>query len=303
MGASNSGTRDRVAWKLVREQYGVIARDQLLALGFTPKAIRHRVERGRLHPIVRGVYAVGRPELSPEGRWMVAVLACGEGAVLSHRSAGALYGICEERDAIEVSVRVRREPAHTGLRVRVRPSLRDRDVGRRRRVPVTSPAQTLVDLASIQGPKTLERAVNEADKLDVIDPETLQGELTRFAGVPGVKPLRTLLDRDTFLLTDDELERRFLALALAAGLPVPITRTKVNGFTVDFYWPELKLVVETDGLRYHRTPAAQARDALRDQTHTAAGFTRLRFSHRQVAHEQEWVKGVLRDTIAQLARS
>jgi len=160
----------------------------------------------------------------------------------------------------------------------------------------------MLDLATELGPKSLERAVNEADKLDLVDPETLRRELDGRAGRAGVKPLRALLDRDTFLLTDEELERLFLSLVREMGLPLPRTREMVNGFEVDFFWPELKLVVETDGLRYHRTPSAQARDALRDQIHTAAGYTRLRFSHHQVRYEPAHVKRILGETVVRLSR-
>ncbi len=115
--------------------------------------------------------------------------------------------------------------------------------------------------------------VNEADKRDLVDPEALRIALDDYAGEPGVKPLRTLLDRLTFRLSDTELEVLFRPIAAQAGLPVPLTKEMVNGFEVDFYWPDLGLVVETDGWRYHRTPSAQTRDALRDQTHTASGLT------------------------------
>jgi very-short-patch-repair endonuclease len=292
-----SEARSERAWALARTQHGVIARRQLLALGFTHDGIKHRLRRGRLHRVLQGVYSVGRRELSPKGRWMAAVLACGDDACLSHRSAGALYGLCEERNGvIEVSVRGTTEPRRDGLKVRSRPSLPSQDVGTLDRIPITSPVRTLLDLATELGLKRLERAVNEADKLDVIDPETLRRSLETYAGQPGVKPLRALLDRDTFLLTDEELERLFLRLAREVGLSLPKTKEMVNGFEVDFYWPELRLIVETDGLRYHRTPSAQARDALRDQTHTAAGYARLRFSHHQVRYEAEWVRAVLRRT-------
>jgi very-short-patch-repair endonuclease len=102
-----------------------------------------------------------------------------------------------------------------------------------------------------------------------------------------------LLDLQTFTITDSELERRFLRLARAAGLPTPETQAWVNGFRVDFHWPRLGLVVETDGLRYHRTPAQQARDRLRDQAHTAAGLTALRFAGVQVRFEADQVQATL----------
>jgi hypothetical protein len=118
--------------------------------------------------------------------------------------------------------------------------------------------------------------------------------------VRGVRVLRRILDRHTFRLSDTELEVLFRPIAAVAGLPAPLTKHVVNGFEVDFYWPNLGLVIETDGWRYHRTPSAQSRDALRDQTHTAAGLTPLRFSHYQVAHEPQYVRRILIETAANL---
>jgi len=234
---------------------------------------------------------------------MGAVLACGPGAFLTHLSAGAHYGICEERPGrIEAGVRVAYPVGPPVLRVRRRPSLPSEEVGTLDRIPITSPVQTMIDLATKLGPKGLARAVNEADKRDVIDVETLRVELDARTGQPGVKVLRTLLDRDTFVLTEEELERLFLPLAREVGLPLPKTKEIVNGYEVDFFWPELRLVVETDGLRYHRTPLAQAKDARRDQTHTAAGYARLRFSHHQVKYESGHVKEILGATSARLSR-
>jgi Protein of unknown function (DUF559)/Transcriptional regulator, AbiEi antitoxin len=298
MRANASVTRSEIAWRRARAQHWVLTRRDLLALGFSPKAIRRRVESGRLHPIGPGIYAVGRPELTREGWWMAAVLACGRGAALSHRSAGALWGIARERPGrIEVSCTSRRECERPGVRVRSG-TLRPAEIVRHHRIPLTIPVRTMVDLATEAGPRLLERYVNEADKLDLADPEALRRELEGYRGVRGVRPLRNLLDRDTFVLTAEELERLFLPIAREVGLSLPQTGEMVNGFEVDFYWPERKLVVETDGLRYHRTPAAQARDALRDQAHTAAGFTRLRFTHHQVKHEPEHVRRILAETVA-----
>lgn len=143
--------------------------------------------------------------------------------------------------------------------------------------------------------------MNEADRLDLVDPEALRAGLERYRGRRGVARLRGLLDRRTFRLTDSELERFFLPLAAQAGLPVPLTREHLNGFRVDFFWPDLRLVVETDGLRHHRTPAQQARDRLRDQEHLAAGYTPLRFTHEQVRYEPEHVRATLRKVARRLA--
>lgn len=249
----------------------------------------------------RGVYAVGRPPQTREGWWMAATLACGPDAALSHRSAAALLRIAPEEEGwIDVSVRRRCELRRPGIRARGRPTLAAADIVVREGIPVTWVALTLVDVASELDDAPLERAVNEADKRDLIDPEELRIALEDYAGVPGVKQLRSLLDRHTFRRSDSELEVRFRRLAERAGLPPPRTKTRVNGFEVDFAWPELGLIVETDGLRYHRTPAAQARDNLRDQTHVAAGLTTLRFSHHQVTREPTHVEAVLRRTAARL---
>jgi very-short-patch-repair endonuclease len=156
-------------------------------------------------------------------------------------------------------------------------------------IPITSPIRTLIDLGTRLPARQLEAAVNEADKLDVVDPETLRAALEARPGLHGVARLRVILDHRTFVLTDSELERRFLRLARRAGLTRPKTGLHLNGFKVDFYWPKLGLIVETDGLRYHRTPTQQARDRKRDQAHTAAGLTTVRFTHAEVAFEPDHV--------------
>ena len=281
-------------WELTSCQHGVISVEQLNALGFSRRAIQHRIARGRLHPVMRGVYAVGRPDLDKRGRWMAAVLSCGPRAVLSHRSAAALWGMMPySAGQIEVTLcssGLRRRP---GVRVFRRPQLRRFEQTTHESVPVTTPTRTLVDLATRVDRGRLERAITEADRLDLVDPETLAGAMDEYRGVRGVIPLRELLDRRTFRLTDSELERRFLPLVDAAGLSRPLTRRQVNGFRVDFYWPDLGLIVETDGLRYHRTATQQGKDRLRDQTHTAAGMTALRFTHEQVRYEPGRVRKTL----------
>jgi very-short-patch-repair endonuclease len=288
---------------LVRQQHGVVGHDQLARLGFSEKAIRHRIAIGRLHRLRRGVYAVGRPEVSDKGRWMAAVLACGEGAALSHSSAAALWRIgAEQRGLVEVSLPSSSRRRRPGIRLHRRPSLNpERDLTREYGIPVTTPIQTLIDLSLRLDRPGIERMINEADKYNLTHPPQLRKALDARSGEPGVAQLRRILDRRTFRLTKEELERRFLPLARKAGLPVPLTGQFVNGFEVDFYWPDLALVVETDGLRYHRTPAEQARDRLRDQAHTAAGLAQLRFTHEQVRYEPEYVTRILAQTARRLA--
>ncbi|MET0306464.1 MAG: DUF559 domain-containing protein, partial [Solirubrobacterales bacterium] len=291
MSDARNDKRSRQAWELAGRQHGIVARRQLLALGFNAREIEHRVGRGRLHPAMRGVYAVGWPGLTQERRWMAAVLACGEGAMLSHRSAAALWGIgTEAKGRLDVSVKRRAELRRPGLCVRGRPALAAADILKQNGIPVTSPILTLIDLATELRPLGVERAVNEADKRDLVDPETLRLALNAYAGQPGVPALRTLLDRLTFRLSDSDLEILFRPISKAAGLPPPLSKQLVNGWEVDFFWPDLGLVVETDGLRYHRTASTQARDARRDRAHALAGMTPLRFTHYEVKYEPARVR-------------
>ena len=299
MGYQSDGWVPREVWALARRQSGVVSRTQLIGLGMTPRAIKHRLEAGRLHRVHRGVYAVGRPEITRAAALLAAVLAVGEGAVLSDQSAAELWGVRPPwRGPIHVSAPTKHTVPGVRMHERHYPV---KDLSLCRGIPVTTPARTLLDIAPFLTPMQLERAVNEADRLDLIGPERLRGSLDENKGFRGVARLRTLLDRHTFTLSDSNLELAFRPIARAAGLPEPLTQHSVNGFRVDFYWPHLGLVIETDGLRYHRTPAQQTRAHVRDQAHLAAGLTPLRFTHAQVAYDRPYVEATLRKVAARLS--
>jgi hypothetical protein len=281
----------RSVWKLARRQHGLVTRPQLLEIGFSEKAIRHRVSKGRLHRVWPDVYAVGRPELTNEGRWMAAVLTCGNGAVLSHDTAAALWGIRERRHVpIHVSVPSPRDPRRAGIRVHRRQEI---EATERHGIPVTGPTRTVLDLAPGLTERQLERLINEADKLDLVHPGELRQAAAAKGGVGGSR-VRTLLDKRTLLVTDSDLERRFIPIAERAGMSHPETRVHVNGHRVDFFFRPEGIVVETDGGRYHRTPSAQRRDRIRDHAHAVAGTRSIRFTHDQIAHEAAYVADVLR---------
>jgi predicted transcriptional regulator of viral defense system len=147
----------------------VIALFQLLALGYTADAARHRIATGRLHRVYRGVYAVGRRDLSPEGKWMAAVLACARDGVLSHESAAALWRIrTEYRGEIHDSVPVGTSHELPGIVAHRRTTIGGRDVTRRHNIPVTTPILTLIDLATRIPTGPLEAAIIEADKVDLV---------------------------------------------------------------------------------------------------------------------------------------
>lgn len=205
------------------------------------------------------------------------------GGALAHRQgvSGAGRGQCEA-SVRSSAAGIAGPPTSDSSRERCRPSQRHPVVPR-----------TLVDLATALDEIAIERAVNEADKRDLIDPETLRSALSRYEGEPGVRVLRKLLDKRTFRLSDSALEILFRPIAAEAGLPFPLSKQIVNGWEVDFYWPDLGLVVETDGLRYHRTASTQTRDARRDRAHALAGMTPLRFTHYEIKHEPAVVRAEL----------
>jgi putative AbiEi antitoxin of type IV toxin-antitoxin system len=241
--------RDRRIWALVKRQHGVISHRQLRDLGLGRSSIRWRVNSGRLHPVRRGVYAVGRPEMSPQGRWVAALLACGPGAVLSHSSAAALWGFGGElRGLIEVSLPPGRRSRRPGIRAHRRATLGAAEVTEHDGIPVTAPIRTLIDLATRLAPGLLERAVNEADKLERVRADILYASLDDHGGEPGVGRLRRLLDPVHFRLSDSELERAMRPVAKRAGLPVPETKAWVNEYEVDF------LARARDSGRGRRTP-------------------------------------------------
>jgi very-short-patch-repair endonuclease len=289
------------AWALARRQHWVIMRRQLIALGFTARAIEHRLADGRLHRVHAGVYAVGRPTLTREGYFMAAVLACGEAAALSHQSAAELYEIRPRRHGpIEVSVPAGgTKPRRPGIEVHRRTSIDNST--RRNGIPVTGPVDTLVDIALHLSEAQLERAVNEAVNRDLTDPDRLRAALTGMSPRPGMRVLARLLDRDTYEVTDTRLEQRLLRIAREAGLRRPQTQRHLGAGRVDFYWPELGLIVEADSLRYHRTPAQQAADRLRDQRHAALGLTTLRFTHWQVFRQPAHLRATLAAVAHRLA--
>lgn len=290
-GAMTPENTQRSVWRLIRRQHGLITRAQLRELGYTDEAIRHRVGKGRLHPLWPHVYAVGRPEVTDEGRWMAAVLTCGEGAVLSHASAAALWGIRKDsRRSIEISVPSPRDPRRRGIQVHRRTAVTKTT---RLGIPVTTPAQTIIDLAPGLSLRALERTIDEADRLDLVHPDELHRTARELRG-RGSSAVCRLLDRRTFLLTDSELERRFIPIVRDAGLPEPETQVHVNGHRVDFFFRDRNLVVEADGGRHHRTPGQQRRDRVRDHAHAVAGTTAVRFTHDQIVHEPGYVARILR---------
>jgi hypothetical protein len=292
---------DVVIAGLADRQHGVVARAQLIDVGVGEGAIELRLARGRLHPVHRGVYAVGHRVLSAEGRWMAAVLAGGSGAVLSHQPAGALWGIRPARGwEVEVTC-ARKLRSRRGLKFHWRSLLTD-EVTTHDRIPVTTVPRTLFDLADVIPRHQFERTVNEAEIRHLWDPLSLADLLRRHPRRPGAAAIRAVLATPGANITRSELEDRFLGLLDAVRLPRPETNVpiEVNGFRIeaDCVWGEPRLIVELDGHATHSTRAAYEHDRARDRRLVAAGWRVMRVTWRQLHDQPEALAHDLRASLA-----
>jgi hypothetical protein len=277
---------------LAAKQGGVVARRQLLALGFTKAEIDIRVTDGRLHVLHRGVYAVGHRAIGITGRRWAAVLACGDGAVLSHASAAAAWEIRRSASTrVDVSVGRGGRMRRPGIRLHCRRSLSAADVTHLDGLPITTPARTVLDLAAtgLRG-RELEQVLDLAEQkhLDFSDIDDL---LRRRARQPGTAALREVLERYApgSVDTRSRLEEMCLELCDAHGIPRPSTNVVVAGRVRDLYWPHVPLVVEADSYRWHRRPSALNDDRERDAELTLAGIPHVRFTYEQVADRPDYV--------------
>jgi very-short-patch-repair endonuclease len=272
---------ERHVAEVAARQYGVVNRAQLLEIGLSAQAIDRRLSAGRLHRVHRGVYAVGHPLLSRHGHWLAAVMTCGPGAALSHAAAAALWeirGTAATRIDVSVPVGGGRR-ARRGLRIHRRPALESTT---KDGIPVTTVAWTLFDLAATRPQRALERAIDQAEIQDLLDLPSLAALVCAHPGRAGAAKLRAALNEPT-ALTRSALEERMLEICRRHGLPAPRTNSIVEGFEVDFHFERHRLVVETDGWRYHRTRRAFDRDRERDAALTRAGLRVLRLTDRQLA--------------------
>jgi predicted transcriptional regulator of viral defense system len=290
---------DQAIAEVAERQHGLISRGQLLELGLERWSIWHRLEIGRLHPVHRGVYAVGHRVLSSEGRWMAAVLAIGGDAVLSHRSAAGLWSIRYPANVrIEVTTPRRVRPP-SGVRGH-RSALPADEVTVLHGIPVTTVPRTLLDLATVLGPRQVERSIEEANIRRLDDPLSLPDLVERYPGRRDTGVIRAILaaDRIGSTITRSELEERFLALLETYSLPSPELNVPIevrgSWLEVDCVWRRWKLIVELDGHASHGTASAFERDRARDRVLHAVGWRVLRITWRQLNDEAERIAADLR---------
>ncbi len=291
---------DPNVWRLARAQHGVVKRAQLRELGFTRSAIAHRERTGRLWRVYRDVFAVGRPDLTREGKWMAAVLACGDGAALSHLSAGALWqvweGVTPRWPQVSVTTHAGRKGS-PGIDLRRAATLRDNDITERNAIPVTTLERTLIDLASILDAKQLKSVLRQVERIHKLELNRLRASLD---ALPRSDHRRARLTRilDAYVPetagTEGEPEAAFLELCATHGLPLPETQVRIGRYRVDFLWRDFGLIVEIDDRASHDGYIAFHDDRVRDRAMSALGLDVLRFTSNEVMRERAKVARQLR---------
>jgi hypothetical protein len=290
-GESGSRGADASIAACAERQHGVVARWQMLALGITARAIDVRIDAGRLHPIHRGVYAVGHRVVSREGKWMAAVLAGGRRAVLSHESAAALWELRAMKGR-DIDVTVGKHAKRPGIRFH-RARLDPTEITQRKGVPVTTPERTIIDIATTLTANQLERAIRQAEYEHLTTLATLTSCLSSRHPGRGTRKLAKALTlaNSGNGITRKKLERRFRAFTRKYGLPQPDTNVAMRigdrWIEADSVWHERRLMVELDGRDGHLNVHSFESDRARDRALQAAGWTVIRITWRQLTNEPE----------------
>ncbi|MGI8579869.1 MAG: DUF559 domain-containing protein [Solirubrobacteraceae bacterium] len=244
----------------------------------------------------RGVYAVGHANLSPDGRWLAAVLTAGPEATLFQGSAAALLDLRRtSRPAVDIATPNRRGRTRAGINAH-RAKLHPDDITTVRRIPCTSVARTLLDCADVLDRRGLERMAEQAEILRIFDLNAVRTVLDRADGRHGAALLEAVLQDLAHAKppTRNDFEREFLLLCEQAGVPRPRVNAPLGQIEPDFLWPDGRLIVETDGYETHGTRPAFERDRERDRTLVVEGWRVVRFTWRQVTRRPDEVVDTLR---------
>jgi very-short-patch-repair endonuclease len=272
-------------------------------MGYGRGAIDHRLAIGRLHLLYPGVYAVGHADVSLHGRWRAAVLACGAGAVLSHRDAAHLHGFRQSaRSAIDVTTAARGRHGPKGITIHRVRFLHPADVTQVQRIPVTTVARTLLDNAEVLNARQFRRAFEESERHRLFDLHAVEALCARSPGRRGLKPLGQLLgERLEPAPSRTEIEHVFFDICRASGIKLPLMNAALLGYVIDALWPEERVAVELDSYEFHRTRADLERDHQRQVALAVAGYRVLRFTWRMVTREPEAVAAAVRAVLLQAA--
>lgn len=294
---------DLAARRLAAPQHQAVTWEQLRRVGHTRAGVKARLARGHLYRLHHGVYSFVDPALHPLVAEAGALLAIGPGAALSHRSAGAVWGIrARSDDRVDVTVAARHPRPRVGIRIHRVAELHPTELRTREGLLLTSPARTVCDLAATETRNEVERALEEAIVARLTTEREVTAALERHGNRPGSALMRAILQSQQGTgFTRSAAERALLKLILAAHLPPPEKNVRVSGQLVDFLWRAQRLIVEVDGYQFHGHRAAFERDRKRDQTLRAAGYQVIRITWRVLQEEPFEVVADLARALAQAA--
>jgi hypothetical protein len=278
--SARSRTVEQELARIARAQHGVVTREQLLRAGVTRHEITWRLRRGDLIRVHRGVYRVGHRAPSVEATYLAAVLAAGEGALLSGRAAAHLL-VLVKGTAPPPEVITRTERHIEGIRTRRERGLDARDAAVVRGIPVTTVPRTLVDISSELSFDALARACHEAGVRYGATPKAVEAVLVRRPNNPGAKKLRQVIRGDV-KVTLSKLEAQFLELLRTEGLPLPVTNKPAGGRRVDCRWPDHGLTVELDSYQFHNSRHSWEQDRRREREARARGDDFRRYTYGDV---------------------
>jgi len=288
--------------RIAERQHGVVSRDQLREAGLTEAGIRNGIVAGRLYPLFRSTFAVGHPRSDRRSRLIAATLACGEGTVISHGTAAALSGLWERWPAeVEVIAPVESGRKIRGIRRRFVPPPPPEQVTWKAGIACTTPSRTIIDVAGIAAPKVLAGTVEQAAVLEVLNVPEIDAMLLE-SRRRGTKALNRVLEPwrrySPRVRLRSRMEAKMLPLLTHHNLPIPECNVKLRigreTFEVDFLWRKQRVVVETDGGRFHRNPAAQARDGHRNRALARAGYRVPRIGWEELRDEPDRVIAEIR---------
>jgi predicted transcriptional regulator of viral defense system len=308
-GSRRQASRDDGIAALASRQHVVFGLSQLVALGLSRNAVQKRTEAGRLHRIHQTVYSLVPPNLlTPEGHWMAAVLSCGPGAVVSHRTAAKLHGLLGYNGTkLDITVPGRHSRRRGRIVVHGSTTLGPKDVTVVNNVPCTTVARTLLDLAEVVDRRRHERAFDQAEVEEVLDMGAITDQLDRNSTRAAASRTKALLAEHYpgSTLTESQLEEAFLALCRRVRLPQPEVQQWIylpdggDPIRADFLWREERVVVETDGEKYHKTGQRRRSDRRKDQRLAVHGFRPVRTDARQVLERPAEIELAVRALLGQ----
>ena len=292
--------RDVGLAELAAAQFGVVTSQQLGDLGFSSSAISRMVASGRLIRLYRGVYAVGHSRLVPRGRWLAAVLACGDEAALSHREGAAISEVRRsERSRVDVTTPNRSRRGQRGIQLHCVRQRHSDEVTEIDGIRVTTIARTLLDLCDVIRADQVRRAFEQAERMQELDYRALNLVAERAHGRRALKVFLPLIAEDHFeaARAKSDLEARFLDFIREQDLPMPSVNAIVGGFEVDAHWPGTKLIVELDSWAYHRGKRSFHRDRAKWLDLRAHGFDVLAVTDRMLSRQPGPIADEIRDVV------